>query len=458
MMPAHIAKKQGLLTKEEEESGVTEVMQRMVAVDQESGQFVPMKREVKHYPGEAKGKIYTPEDHLRIANRSHWDNQLSQLLIYKLEGDKIIKDNYPLIKDINPEDIKNMDQRDQVAIQAANEKLNNARTHLDNAQLTLQGIFHEAYKYSESNETKKELLKASNEYKKRMSQYARTGGDVTVLSGAVQGLITSMREITSGQVIKEGKVIDIDVPLKYAPIETFATEKASNTLSKVAFEAYKKFGSTAPIVSVENPPYGTALSSGKDIKGLIKTSRDKLTKQLVKEGKTKTEANAIASQMIGITWDTSHIAMMRKQGFGKEQLIKEAREVAPLVKHVHFNDNFGSTHTDLPPGMGTVPMKEIMQELEKKGFKGAKIFEGGNFFQHFQTSPLPYVLEAAGSPLYESGGPNWNQMGGLGSYVMERGPVNPPTHHKLYGSRFEAMPLELGGEMPGGDRGRLATS
>ena len=33
--------------------------------------------------------------------------------------------------------------------------------------------------------------------------------------------------------------------------------------------------------------------------------------------------------------------------------------------------------------------------LRKGKAKGKKIFEGGQFFQHFQTSPFPYVLESS---------------------------------------------------------------
>jgi hypothetical protein len=101
--------------------------------------------------------------------------------------------------------------------------------------------------------------------------------------------------------------------------------------------------------------------------------------------------------------------------------------------------------------MGDTPMKEVMQELEKAGFKGKKIFEGGNFFQHFQTSPHPYVLEAMGSPLYGMvAQPYWNQMSATyGNYFGLPSAHMPEQHFSLYGGGFSTLPTELGGQMPG---------
>ena len=142
--------------------------------------------------------------------------------------------------------------------------------------------------------------------------------------------------------------------------------------------------------------------------------------------------------------------MMRKSGFGNKKLIEEAEKIAPFVKHVHYNDNLGSTHTDLPPGLGNIPMKEIMEKLEKAGFQGKKVFEGGNFFQHFQTSPHPYVLEGSGSPMFNTGGPYWNQtLPTYGNYFAFPSSYLPEQHFSLYGGGFNNLPVELGGQIPG---------
>jgi len=113
----------------------------------------------------------------------------------------------------------------------------------------------------------------------------------------------------------------------------------------------------------------------------------------------------------------------------------------------------------LPPGMGNVPVTEVMKELEKAKFKGKKIFEGGNWFQHFQTTPFPYQLQGASSPLYSTvpaASPYWNQVGGYGNYFLGQGPISPAIHHQTFGAGFTALPVELGGEMPGQEKGRMA--
>ena len=34
-------------------------------------------------------------------------------------------------------------------------------------------------------------------------------------------------------------------------------------------------------------------------------------------------------------------------------------------------------------------------------------------------------------------------------YFSGHGPINPAVHHNVYGSGFAALPMELGGEIPG---------
>ena len=132
-------------------------------------------------------------------------------------------------------------------------------------------------------------------------------------------------------------------------------------------------------------------------------------------------------------------------------MVKQAETIAPYVKHVHLNDNFGYTHTDLPPGMGDLPIKEIMEKFKEKDFKGKHIFEGGNFFQHFKTAPHAMVLEAMGSPLYSmQAQPSWtNVYGTMGTYSGGYGPFLPTQHFSTYGAGFSGLPQELGGQVSG---------
>jgi hypothetical protein len=270
--------------------------------------------------------------------------------------------------------------------------------------------------------------------------------DPQIYSEALQGLIHGMQQLTSGYDPKKGEYKTINL---YKPVEEFAKDKASETFSNVALNAYKKFKDNAPIISIENPPYGQSLSTGKDLKELIEKSREKLKEKLMKEGLDSSRANQIASNMIGATWDTSHISMIRKQGFDGKQLIEEAKTIAPFVKHVHLNDNLGMTHTDLPPGMGSAELGAVMKELQNAGFKGKDIFEGGNWFQHFKSSPTAQVMEGVGSPVYSLGpSPTWtNVYNTMGNYSVGYGPFLPEQHFSIYGAGFSGLPQELGGQM-----------
>ena len=82
-----------------------------------------------------------------------------------------------------------------------------------------------------------------------------------------------------------------------------------------------------------------------------------------------------------------------------------------------------------------------------------KIVESGAFVQHFKKSPHPFSLSAFDSPIYGmKAGPQWNQARDIsGSYFGGYGTINPSQHHSMYGAGFTTMPVELGGQMPGGN-------
>ncbi len=441
-----------------DEKGKGPIYGRIIAVDQESGQFIPLRREKMFRPGGSpEGKIYTPEERLEIANASKFTSTITNLAFYKKEADEILVPTYAQLAGIMAKD--KITQEDFQKNQGAIEKMSRANLFLENVEMSFRNFYEQIAKYGDE-EAKKQMQEISQNWAEKQKLIQQKMREDPIKAQIEIPIIKSNLLDDSMRKIQEMEMPDKNgkshMPEFYKKAEEFATNKASETFSEVALNAYKKFGDTAPIVSIENPPYGSAISSGKDLKNLIVVTRKKFADKLVNEGKSRTEAEKAASKLIGATWDTSHINMIRKQGFDKNQIVRETKDIAPFVKHLHFNDNFGSTHTDLPPGMGSVPMKDVLKELEKEKFKGKRIFEGGNFFQHFRTSPFPYILESTGSPMYEMGGsPYWNQVGTPAGYYNERGSLNPGIHHRLYGSRFETLPLELGGNVAG-NQGRFS--
>ena len=195
------------------------------------------------------------------------------------------------------------------------------------------------------------------------------------------------------------------------------------------------------------------------MKNLVIASRDHFANKLVEEkGMRKKEADKVAEKFIGATWDVGHINMIRAQGFSEEDVVKESERIAPYVKHVHLSDNFGLEHTELPMGMGNVPMKKIMDKLGQKGFEAKKVIEAGQWWQTMQTAPIKETLEGLGSSFYTgSGGPSWNQVDALQQGYMGglSGNWLPQTNYEMFGTGFSMLPQELGGDRAGGAGGRM---
>ncbi len=255
----------------------------------------------------------------------------------------------------------------------------------------------------------------------------------------------------------------LSIPQLYRPLDEFAKEKTTETFANVAFNSFKKFKDKSPIINIENPPIGGAFSTGEELREVIEKSREKFVKKAVESGMSQSDAKRNAEKLIGATWDVGHINMLRKYGYEGEDIIKETEKIAPLVKHVHLSDNFGFEHTELPMGMGNVPMKEIMEKLEKEGYKGKKVIEALHWWQHFspggkQNPPLKATLEYFGSSIYNTGvSPYWNQAAGFQQgYLGGYGNMLPQTNYEMFGAGFSQLPIELGGQKQGASGSRMS--
>ncbi len=393
------------------------------------------------------GKIIIPEERIEILNHSEWDNSISQLLFNKERADEILQRNAPLIahieKDLSSGNISSETLSQFPEQRQAYDHYSNAKAYLEDTNQQLQALFSMAWEFG--NKRQRRILKEmSDGYQKQLDQ---DGKSIVNQSQAMQNLIQGLKAPELGL-----------APEMYMPIEEFAKDQSSKTFGNTAFEAYKKFGDKAPIVSIENPPAGFALSTGEDIRDLVEKSREQFIKKAEEEGMSKSVAKEQAEKLIGATWDVGHINMLRKQGASEEDILRETEKIKPLLKHVHLSDNFGFEHTELPMGMGNVPIKEIMEKLGKKGFEAKKIIEAGNWWQHFQTSPVQQTMEAFGSPIYSMQmAPYWNQsLGFTQGYFGGYGAMLPDINYQTFGAGFSQLPQELGGQKPGAGGGRMS--
>jgi len=446
----------GIPGTEYEVEGGKEKEKMIIAINQETGQMIPLKEEVRHYPEVAgKKEIYAPQKMLEIVNETEWSDKLLRIQHYLKEADEIQSDfNQEKLKQLLFKKMQGQElsENEKQQFEYLNQKMRQAEGFRSHAYASLRSAFDEAYKYGKlDQEVKKQLDKAAEDYKRAHEEYVKS---ISSFSENPEAYIKAGEKRTKAM----SELIDALSQVKetelYTPVEKFAVEKSAETFGRAAFNAYKKFGEKAPTLSIENPPAGMGLSRAEDIKNLVEKSREKFIEAAKEEGMSESQARKEAEKLIGATWDVGHINMLRKFGFGEKELIKETEKIAPFVKHVHLSDNFGFEHTELPMGMGNVPIKEIMKRLGKEGFKGKKIVEAISWWQHFSQQgkipPFGPTLEAFGSPVYP-GGPYWNQARGfIQGYSTGYGRFLPEQNFSIYGAGWSTLPTELGGQMPGG--------
>jgi sugar phosphate isomerase/epimerase len=385
------------------------------------------------------GRMRTPQERLRSLNHTQWDTQLNNVLFNKERADEIMQNSFPQIQHLygkNEKEIKNIISPEQIQ---AWKHTQNAEEYMEESKQQLDSLFHRAWKYGTEDE-RKYLKEVANEYTNVIN---KGGGNPLEKSQAVQVLLQGLKRVS---------------PNMYIPVEEFALDKSSETFSNVAFKAFEKLGSKAPTISVENMYPGFAFSTGDEMNNLIMETKKKFVDKAIKKGHSQSTAEKQADKLIGITLDVGHLNMVRKGGFQEEDIRREVEAMAKHVKHVHLTDNFGFADTHLPPGMGNVPIKTILKELEKKDFKGRKIVEAGGFVQHFGISPLSVTLEAMGSPFYNSpNSPYWNQAPAFHEgYQSGYGMMLPQKHYQMLGAGFSQLPMELGGQTPGAGGSRMS--
>lgn len=425
-------------------------------IDPDTGKFGQIEPQKRFFPEEGEGKFeggkpkpFDPERELAKRNKDMWTQQLSEVNRFATYGEEIIervKEHHKIPNELfsylaKGEDIdKIVDEDEKEEHKAIQRDIMHGQIYLRDSYRHFRDLFDKAWS-SGTDKDKEKLKKFADKYAGKI----------------VLGIETDPEKIPIlGEMMEEGlrTLRDVKEPKTYIPLQEFAIKKSAETFANAATGAWEKFKDKAPILNIENPPAGSGLSRAEDLRAVVEATREKLAENLISKGIDKDTAKETAKKMIGATWDVGHINMLRKKGYTEEDIVKQTKEIAPLVNHVHLSDNFGLDHTELPMGMGNVPMKEIMDALKKKGFKGKEVIEAGNWWQHFAEqgggNPFKPTIQNFNSPIYAMNqGYSWNELGGYAGYFMGHGPINPAVHHNVYGAGFAALPVELGGEIPG---------
>ncbi|MEM4181589.1 MAG: sugar phosphate isomerase/epimerase [Candidatus Pacearchaeota archaeon] len=433
-------------------------------VNKETGQIVPIKEERKYYPYEyeegkfsvplkqnkpleEQGVVYDINDQIKMINLTEWDNKLREIAMLEKEAE----DNLRKAAETGSFNLYKAEEIPEEFKIKAESYAERAKLFLRDAELAFKSAFDKAYEYG-TEEQRKKLYEMANEWKKEEEKLLEKYNKRTKNKEEIDGL--SKIDLINKRVSQLKEFVNTTPPEVFVPAEQFALEKSAQTFGNVAWEGYKRWKDKAPIIAIENLYPGMAFSRADDVKKLVEQARKTFVENAKKHGVSEKDARKKAEQFIGVTWDVGHLNIMKKQGFTDKDIVEETKKIKDLVKHVHLTDNFGYGDTHLAPGMGNVPFKEILKELEKNGqFKEMKkVIEAGaltNPQMGLKISPLKAALNAFGPQVY-SGGGYWNQVGEtMGSYFGFPLAYMPEKHFSTYGTGFSALPEELGGQIPG---------
>ncbi len=437
----------------------------MPVVNRDTGQLTQVKK-VEHFEPHLneEGKVIKTyqdvNEQLRITNQTEWRTSIDQIEFNRERANQILREIHPvfvakyvqhILARLDPNSLP-PEEREQA------KRLESANAYLREAQRSAQGLFDRASKAFEATKDEKA--------KERLKEVAKQYSDIIGVKGENQNnwdwgkYLNPLMQSEAIYALRMG--LNREQPELYIPAEEYALEKTGDSYGNVAFQAWEKYGykkdkDTTPIVLIENPPAGGALSRAKDLKNVINKAKDVFIEKAKGKGISEEEARKEADKLIGATWDVGHINQLRKYGFTGKDIIKEAETIAPLVKHVHLSDNFGMDNVELPMGMGNVDFKEVMQKLGKQGEEARKIVEAAHWWQFQQTNPIGVSMEALGSPIYGMKmAPYWNQTAGLQQgYFGGYGAFLPQINYETFGGGFSQLPLEFGGQRQQTGRSRM---
>lgn len=434
---------------------------RIIAFNKESKQLVPLEEETKFYPNKdlsKGGTLMDVESSLASANATEWENKLTNLATFQKHANEIIGDA-PLMlgdfakKQLSEETLKELASSPEQA--QAYSKLQQADVFLSNVRLNFNGLFDKAYSYG-TEEQKEKLRKLADEISKKQEEIQRNFLRPVESSHLYSEAIQKLSQITHAIEDKSTGNIVSGVPQVYVRAEDFAREKSAETFGNLAWKSYEKYKDKAPILAIENMYQGMAFSRAEDLKELVEDSRKKFVENAKKEGMSESVAKKKAEEILGVTWDVGHLNMIKKSGFKDEDVVEQTKKIAKLVRHVHLSDNFGHADSHLAPGMGNVPFKKILEQLEKSGrLKDVRMaIEAGALVNPnlgLKMSPHKWVMGAFSSPIYGAKmAPYWNQVENMqGGYFGFPMAYLPEKHFSMYGSGFSMLPEELGGQVPG---------
>jgi len=464
---------------------------QMAVYNERSGQIGNLPAPKKDYYEKGE-EIESIEDSLKKFNQEQWKKQIESVFVNNTrlsrealdslssarEQEAKIKeiapeyagsffDGYKTYKE-NPEAYKKGLEEVKKGSPEIAEVFNRGILNLQNAEFfvresygQLKELYNEAYGHAKRENNQQALNKLTNYADGLKATWAKFRQNYNFME--------LQEKISEGTILLGSKEIK---PELFKPLKEFAWDKGSDTFSNVAIHAYrnaKKHNLSPGIISIENPPAGmSGLTRAEEIKELVIRSRNKFIEKASRStkegglGLSKEQATDVSKKIIGATWDVGHINSIRKWGYNKSDVLKQAQTIAPYVKHMHIADNLGFEDAELPAGMGNVPIDEILNADWADNFRKAKkAIETGDWFSRqgglgMTRTPVPEALSGLTAPVYSdpsmgtAGKAYWNDaVHSDAGYFGGLGPINPDIHHSIYGGGFSQLPAYSGAEIPG---------
>jgi sugar phosphate isomerase/epimerase len=283
-----------------------------------------------------------------------------------------------------------------------------------------------------------------------------------MLTKALKDVEHSMRYTHEASAAADAQAEESIETLKHiVPVEIYAKQQSSRSYAEAGIYAmeqthHNKMTKKDIFVAPENifPEMGYG-SHPEELIRLVKDARGEMAKLLTsklipdpyqkerdKEGKLKMvpnpwyepgmsedEAKKESKNHIKATLDTQHLGMWWKhfqplEGEGKESRKKrfdkwytdqiERLEKEDILGHIHVVDAMGGSHAHLPVGQGALPVREALEYLKKKGYKGTMISEAyGEESMFGQGRILTEAWRGLGTPIrgYGIGAPQrWGDV------------------------------------------------
>ncbi len=478
----------------------------MAVINQDTGEITGVAHEKKFRLGSDKEEIWDVDKRLRSLNASQWDQERLKLLNHQKEIEDLKEKMNIKIKQNEAIDKTNLSRDENYQqIHSTNfSEIERMRRHIEEINKILDSEYESTYNKLVKFAPKEHKDELNEVFKKVKEQYKKDQEQIIAVKISInedrkkfseakennnkEEMMRLQHEIYQKSLLdlelnsqQSKKVVtvlgnpELPTPEIWTPIKEFAVEKTAETVAGAVSKLYEKLKKEGkqdetPFIALENFFVHTPMSTAEKLREAVELSREKLSEKLQsKEGAnlSKEDAKKAAEKLVGATWDVGHINNIRKAGYEgeelKQKMLEQAKIIADVTKHVHITDNFGFFDSHLPPGMGNVPIKDIMEQMEKTWAKMAEegkllntprgIVEAGGFVAEIGQNPTIGILEYFNSPLFKmspspywGGGPRGGIAHGYSGY-RETFLEFPQQHFNLYGSSFTTLPKTVGGQV-----------